>query len=184
MIIAQPTGIKIFSWQATLYGGKFSNTHVPLAFAIAFVLLFTFGGFTGVIQANAAIDLAFHDTYFVVGHFHYVLSMGAVYALQGGFYYWIGKIAGYQYSEVWAMVHFWIFTIAINLVFFPMHFQGQAGLPRRIPGYPDGYQYWNTIMTQGSIMTFFSLLIFMWIVFGIIFKPHRKGTLGVRTRWA
>jgi len=127
-----------------------------MLFGVAFILLFTFGGFTGVILANAAIDLAFHDTYYVVGHFHYVLSMGAVYALLCGIYYWIGKITGYQYKETWGQIHFWIFTIAINLVFFPMHFLGMAGLPRRIPDYPDGYEYWNSFMTLGSFMTFFS----------------------------
>lgn len=127
-----------------------------MLFAIAFILLFTFGGFTGVILANAAIDLAFHDTYYVVGHFHYVLSMGAVYALLAGFYYWIGKITGYQYNEVWGQIHFWIFTIAINLIFFPMHFLGLAGMPRRIPDYPDAFQYWNSFMTLGSNMTLIS----------------------------
>lgn len=160
MIIAQPTGIKVFSWLATLYGGNIHINFTPMLFAIAFILLFTFGGFTGVIQANATIDLTFHDTYYVVGHFHYVLSMGAVYALLAGFYYWIGKITGYQYNEVWGKVHFLIFTIAINFVFFPMHFQGMAGMPRRIPDYPDGYEYWNSFMTLGSFLTLFSLIIF------------------------
>jgi len=146
MIIALPTGIKIFSWLATLYGG---NIHyfTPMIFAIAFILLFTIGGFTGVVLANAPIDLSLHDTYYVVGHFHYVLSMGAVYALLAGLYYWIGKITGYQYTEVFGHVHFWIFTLAINILFFPMHFLGLAGLPRRIPDYPSGYSYWNNFMT-------------------------------------
>ncbi len=159
IIIALPTGIKIFSWLATIYGGQVQY-FTPMLFGIAFILLFTFGGFTGVILANAAIDLAMHDTYYVVGHFHYVLSMGAVYALIAGLYYWIGKITGYQYNEMWAQVHFWVFTLAINIVFFPMHFLGLAGLPRRIPDYPDGYIYWNSFMTLGSFLTFFSLLIF------------------------
>ena len=161
MIIALPTGIKVFSWLATMYGGYIHLNITPMLFSVAFILLFTFGGFTGVIQANASIDLAFHDTYYVVGHFHYVLSMGAVYALLGGFYYWTGKITGFQYNEIWGQIHFWVFTIAINLVFFPMHFLGMAGLPRRIPDYPDGYEYWNSFMTQGSFLTFFSQIIFV-----------------------
>lgn len=182
MIIALPTGIKIFSWQATIYGGKI-HYYTPMMFSIAFILLFTFGGFTGVILANASIDLAMHDTYFVVGHFHYVLSMGAVYALIGGIYYWVGKITGYHYSETWGLIHFWVFTIAINIVFFPMHFQGLSGLPRRIPDFPDGYIYWNSFMTLGSFMTLFSLIIFIGILTFIIFNPHRKNTIAIRMRW-
>lgn len=113
-----------------------------------------------------------NQTYYVVGHFHYVLSMGAVYALIGGFYYWIGKITGYQYSEVGAQIHFWVFTIAINIVFFPMHFQGQAGMPRRIPDYADGFQYWNSFMSQGSAQTLFSLIVFIFNVRKIFEKNH------------
>ncbi len=180
IIIALPTGIKIFSWLATIYGGQVQY-FTPMLFGIAFILLFTFGGFTGVILANAAIDLAMHDTYYVVGHFHYVLSMGAVYALIAGLYYWIGKITGYQYNEMWAQVHFWVFTLAINIVFFPMHFLGLAGLPRRIPDYPDGYIYWNSFMTLGSFLTFFSLLIFQGIISFIIFKPSKN--LSGSTKW-
>ncbi len=182
MIIALPTGIKVFSWLATIYGGKI-NYNTPMQFAIAFILQFTFGGFTGVIQANAAIDIAVHDTYYVVGHFHYVQSMGAVYALFGGFYYWIGKISGYQYPETWGQIHFWVFTQAINIIFFPMHFQGLAGMPRRIPDYPDGYEYWNSIMSLGSFMTLFSQMIFIYIQAFHVFKPQRKNTLSIRMRW-
>ena len=117
-------------------------------------------------------------------HFHYVLSMGAVYALLGGFYYWIGKISGYQYNEVWAQIHFWVFTIAINLVFFPMHFLGMAGLPRRIPDYPDGYEYWNSFMTIGSFLTFFSLVLFIFVFINTMVGNNKnyykfiKGRLG------
>lgn len=141
-----------------------------MLFTLAFLILFTVGGFTGVILANAPLDLTFHDTYYVVAHFHYVLSMGAVYALLGGFYYWIGKIIGYQYNETLAHIHFWIFTLAINIVFFPMHFLGLAGLPRRIPDYPTGYNYWNNIMTLGSVLTFISLII----LFNIIYNLFKK----------
>lgn len=146
MIIALPTGIKIFSWLATLYGGN-PHYYTPMLFSLGFLILFTIGGFTGVILANAPIDLSLHDTYYVIGHFHYVLSMGAVYALFTGMYYWIGKLTGYQYNETLGHIHFWIFTLAINILFFPMHFLGLAGLPRRIPDYPSGYSYWNNIMT-------------------------------------
>ena len=162
MIIALPTGIKIFSWIATIYGGLFQYT-TPSLFSLAFIILFTIGGITGVILANASIDLALHDTYYVVGHFHYVLSMGAIYALFSAFYYWIGKITGYQYNNILSLIHFWVFTIAINIVFFPMHALGLSGMPRRIPEYADGYQSWNSIMTLGSILTLFSIFIFLYI---------------------
>ena len=158
MIIALPTGIKLFSWLATLYGGRL-HFHTPFLFALAFLLLFTFGGFTGVILANAAIDLALHDTYYVVAHFHYVLSMGAIYALLAAFYYWLGKITGYHYREKWGLIHFVLFTAAINIVFLPMHGLGVAGMARRIPDYADGYLNWNCLMTLGSFMTLLSLAI-------------------------
>ena len=163
IIIALPTGIKIFSWLATMYGG---NIHIysPMLFAIGFIILFTFGGFTGVILANASIDLAFHDTYYVVAHFHYVLSMGAVFSLFAGFYYWVGKIFGYMANEKWARIHFWIFTIAVNIVFLPMHFLGLAGLPRRYPDYADAYTGWNNVITFGSIQTAISVIVFLYIV--------------------
>ena len=170
MVIALPTGIKIFSWLATIYGGKV-HFYTPMMFALAFILLFTFGGFTGVILANASIDVALHDTYYVVAHFHYVLSLGAVYALLAGFYYWLGKFSGLNYNEKWALIHFWIFTLAINIVFFPMHLLGLAGLPRRIPDYPEGYAGWNFIMTFGSLLTALSLLIFFLVVISSIFSP-------------
>ena len=163
MIIALPTGIKIFSWLATLYGGLLHYL-TPFLFSLGFIFLFTIGGFTGVILANASIDLALHDTYYVVGHFHYVLSMGAIYALFAAFYYWIGKITGYQYNEILALIHLIIFTIAINIVFFPMHALGLSGMPRRIPDYADGYADWNNIMTFGSILTIISVLIFLYLV--------------------
>jgi len=163
MIIALPTGIKIFSWLATIYGGRI-HYYTPMLFALGFIVLFTLGGFTGVMLSQASLDLAFHDTYYVVGHFHYVLSLGAVYAMFAAFYYWVGKITGYQYSELWGVIHFIIFTIAINIVFFPMHFLGLAGMPRRIPDYSVGYSDWNQFMTLGSILTVFSVFIFLYIV--------------------
>lgn len=168
IIIALPTGVKIFSWLATLYGGKIHYT-APMMFALGFILLFTFGGVTGIILANASIDVALHDTYFVVGHFHYVLSLGAVISMFGGFYYWIGKLTGYNYNEKWARIHFWVFLIAINIVFLPMHFLGLQGLPRRIPDYADGYVGWNEFMSLGSIMTVISVFLFLFIISNKLF---------------
>jgi len=157
MIIALPTGIKVFSWLATLYGGQLSNHFTtPMWFALAFVLLFTIGGFTGVILANGSIDLALHDTYYVVAHFHYVLSMGAIYALLAGFYYWIGKIIGWNLNDQWGMIHFSVFTLAINIVFFPMHAVGMGGMPRRIPDYADHFITLHSLMTIGSFLTLIS----------------------------
>jgi len=164
MIIAVPTGIKIFSWIATMWGGQISFK-TPMLFAIGFVFLFTVGGLTGVIMANSGIDIALHDTYYIVAHFHYVLSMGAVFGIFAGFYYWIGKMTGLQYSEVLGQIHFYIFFIGVNLTFFPMHFLGLAGMPRRIPDYPDAYAGWNLIASYGSYLSALSAVFFFYIVF-------------------
>jgi cytochrome c oxidase subunit 1 len=163
MIIAVPTGIKMFSWLATLYGGRI-HLYTPMLFALGFLLLFTMGGVTGVCLANASLDIAFHDTYYVVGHFHYVLSMGAVFGMFAAFYYWIGKMTGYNYPEYLSRVHFWIFFIAVNLVFFPMHFLGINGMPRRIPDYPEAFANWNVVMSLGTVFTVFSLILFLLVI--------------------
>jgi cytochrome c oxidase subunit 1 len=169
MIIAVPTGIKIFSWLATMWGGSIRFL-TPMVFAIGFIFLFTIGGLTGVVLANAGLDISFHDTYYVVAHFHYVLSMGAVFAMFAGFYYWIGKITGYAYDEFLGKVHFWIFFIGVNLTFFPMHALGLAGMPRRIPDYPDAFSSYNFIATLGSYVSIFGGLFFFYVIYDIFSK--------------
>lgn len=149
MVIAVPTGIKIFSWIATMWGGSISFP-TPMLFAVGFIFLFTLGGVTGVILANPDIDIPMHDTYYVVAHFHYAMSLGALFGVFTAFYYWIGKMSGYQYKEWMGKVHFWMFFIGTNLTFFPQHFLGLAGMPRRIPDYPDVYEGWNFWSSIGS----------------------------------
>jgi cytochrome c oxidase subunit 1 len=164
MIIAIPTGIKIFSWLATIWSGSI-EMKTPFLFVLGFLFLFTVGGVTGVVLANAGLDIAFHDTYYVVAHFHYVLSMGAVFGLFGGFYYWIGKMLGLRYNELLGQIHFWSFFIGVNITFFPMHFLGLAGMPRRIPDYPDCYAKWNKIASLGSMISVLSTVVFFYMIY-------------------
>jgi cytochrome c oxidase subunit 1 len=168
MVIAVPTGIKIFSWIATMWEGSI-EFKTPMLFAIGFIFLFTIGGVTGVVLANAGVDVALHNTYYVVAHFHYVLSLGAVFSLFAGFYYWIGKMSGHQYNETFGKIHFWLTFIGVNLTFFPMHFLGLAGMPRRISDYPDAFAGWNMVASIGAYISYAATLWFVFVVFHTFF---------------
>ncbi len=173
MIIAVPTGIKIFSWIATMWGGSI-KFDTPMLFAIGFLFLFTVGGLTGIVLSNSAINAVVHDTYYVVAHFHYVLSMGAVFGIFAGWYFWIEKISGLKYPEVLGKIHFWLFFAGVNITFFPMHFLGLAGMPRRIPDYPDAYADWNAIASFGSYISAISVIFFFYIVYVTLTVDSRK----------
>jgi cytochrome c oxidase subunit 1 len=166
MLIGVPTGIKIFSWLATLWGGRIYNTTATL-FTLGFIALFTIGGVTGIVLSQSGLNIAFHDTYYVVAHFHYVLSLGAVFAVFGGFYYWIFKITGNHFIEELGVIHFWLTFIGVNLTFFPQHFLGLSGMPRRIPDYPDAYYAWNAVSSFGSLISFIGSLVFFFLVYQI-----------------
>ncbi|MBN9531033.1 MAG: cytochrome c oxidase subunit I [Alphaproteobacteria bacterium] len=174
MVIAVPTGIKIFSWIATMWGGSI-EFKTPMVWAIGFIFLFTVGGVTGVVLANAGVNNALHGTYYVVAHFHYVLSLGAVFAIFAGFYYWFPKMTGYGYSEFLGQLHFWIMFVGVNLTFFPMHFAGLAGMPRRISDYPDAFAGWNEISSIGSYISFAGAIFFLFVVIHAFAAKRRVG---------
>ena len=172
MIIAVPTGIKIFSWVATLWGGSI-KFDTPMLFVFGFLFLFTVGGVTGVALSNSGINAVLHDTYYVVAHFHYVLSMGVVFSIFAGWYHWIEKISGCKYSEIFGQIHFWLFFIGVNLTFFPMHFLGLAGMPRRIPDYPDAFSGWNAVASFGSLISAISAVFFFFIVYDTLTRKNK-----------
>ena len=172
MVIAVPTGVKIFSWLATMWGGSI-EFKTPMLWALGFIFLFTIGGVTGVVIANAGVDTAVHNTYYIVAHFHYVLSLGSTFGIFAGFYYWIGKMSGRQYNETFGKIHFWTTFIGVNLTFFPMHFLGLAGMPRRLADYPEAFAGWNFVASIGSFISFASTLFFVYIVFDTLLAGRR-----------
>jgi len=172
MVIAVPMGVKIFSWIATMWGGSIRFT-VPMLFALGFIFLFTVGGVTGVMLANAGVDRALHDTYYVVAHFHYTMSLGALFTLFAGWYYWFPKMSGYMYSEFWGKLHFWLTFIGVNLTFFPMHFLGLSGMPRRYADYPDAFALWNKVSSTGSYISALGVLVFF-IGIAVAFRKKKQ----------
>lgn len=172
MVIAVPTGIKVFSWIATMWGGSI-EFRAPMLWALGFILLFTIGGVTGVVLANSGIDQSLHDTYYVVAHFHYVLSLGAVFAIFAGWYYWFPKMFGLTYSERLAKLHFWVTFIGVNMIFFPQHFLGLAGMPRRYIDYPDAFSAWNRISSWGSYVASLGVFIFLFAMAHAVWRKRR-----------
>jgi cytochrome c oxidase subunit 1 len=172
MVIAVPTGVKIFSWIATMWGGSL-QFRVPMMWALGFIFLFTVGGVTGVMLSNAGVDRTLHDTYYVVAHFHYVLSLGAVFSIFAGWYYWFPKMTGYMYSEFWGKLHFWTTFVGANILFFPQHFLGAAGMPRRYADYPDAYAFWNEVSSVGSYITALGT-VFFFIGLAVAFARKEK----------
>ncbi len=183
MVIAVPTGIKIFSWIATMWGGSV-EFRTPMLFAIGFIFLFTVGGVTGIVLAQAPLDRAYHDTYYVVAHFHYVMSIGAVFAIFAGMYFYIGKMSGRQYPEWAGKLQFWTFFVGVNITFFPQHFLGRQGMPRRYIDYPEAFAYWNKISSMGAFLSFASFLLFIGIIVYTLLYGRRVTENNYWNEWA
>ncbi|WP_297733482.1 cytochrome c oxidase subunit I [uncultured Maricaulis sp.] len=172
MVIAVPTGIKIFSWIATMWGGSI-EFRTPMMWAIGFIFLFTVGGVTGVVLANAGVDQALHDTYYVVAHFHYVLSLGAVFAIFAGWYYWFEKIFGVKYNSFLARAQFFFFFIGANVIFFPQHFLGLNGMPRRYVDYPDAFEFWNAVSSWGYVIMLVGMVLFFAVLIDAMIRRRK-----------
>jgi len=172
MIIAVPTGIKVFSWIATMWGGSI-EFKTPMLWALGFIFVFTIGGVTGVVVASAAFDQSVHDTYYVVAHFHYVLSLGAIFSIFAGFFYWFEKIFGVKYNEFLGKLHFAIFFVGTNIIFFPQHFLGLQGMPRRYVDYPQGFAFWNKVSSIGYVIMACSMVVFFVLLAEAVVRRRR-----------
>jgi cytochrome c oxidase subunit 1 len=174
MVVAVPTGIKIFSWIATMWGGSISF-RAPMVWAMGFIFVFTMGGVTGVVIANASVDRQLHETMYLVAHFHYTMSLGAVFGMFAAFYYWFPKMTGYLYNETLSKVHLAVFFVGVNLTFFPQHFLGLGGMPRRYIDYPDAYALWNLWSSIGAYIAGFSVLIWFYVVIEAWLRKREAG---------